>query len=521
MLLRTVGLAILASNVMAVTLPWHASVVLVAQTATETQQDQVRPPDENTPREIIYPYYSLREGGESKLVLMDHAPRPIEFTIAIHATSGQTVWAKAMTIEPQERLEISIEKLLSDLGVDYRGDFYEGSVSLHFKGTGNPIGGRMIVKGLRETWNLGPVRREGEFGQNMIPERLDSLWWDLGGARDAEMNVNNVLGKPIEAEVYLDIQGKRHSTKPLHFAPYQMVRLSLTELLAGIDMTAYKAPSGGITIVAKTNEPALIAQGKLTDAESRRQSVMVFPLLQMYLASALHATGIPISVPREDSPYAGLSNFTPHIYARNLLDSPQTITLTIEYPGEAGPQLKKLAPFIIPGFTTQDIRLDAYYNDLPLPLPYCALRIEFNGPPGSLIADVNVVSEEGDVIPVGATNEGNGYAGSLVSYWGIDDETDIYVFLTNMGGEDCRVAFRVDAGGVEYHLTDLKLIPRETKVINMRELRDRQQADFRGSTIPANATEGRLYYIRMDPVPMMGRVVVVPRRKTPQANGPP
>lgn len=485
----------------------------VLGSGAQSAADTPKPPDKNTPREIVYPYYSLRDGGESTLVLMDRAAWSVEFKIAVHAGSGQTVWLKPMTIKPQERLELDIKKLLTGQGVDYRGDFYEGSVSLHFKGKGNPLGGRMIVEGPDEAWNLGPEWREGEFGQSMIPERLNSLWWELGGSRDGELNVNNIVGKPVEAVVYLDIQGKRHAARTIRFAPYQMAHLSVTELLAEMKMTPYQATEGGISIVANSPEPTLIAQGKLTDAETGRQVSMIFPLPQMHIDSALHATGVPISVPRADSPFAGLGNFTPHVYARNLLDSPQTITLTVEYPGESGPQRKDLAPLVIPGFTTQDIRLDGYYNELPLPLPYCALRIAYNGPPGSLIADVIAFDEDGEAEAIGTMNEGDGYAGSLASYWSIDDHTDFCVFLTNMGDEDCGVGFRIEAGGVEYHLTELKLTPHETKVINLRELRDRQVPDFRGNKIPTNVAEGRLSYIRMDLVPMMGRVVAVPRKR--------
>ena len=142
----------------------QAAQLTLAQAGQEARRDPHALPDENTPREIIYPYYSLREGGESTLYMMNRALRPIEFTVAIHATSGQTVWTKPMTIQPEERLELDMKKLLTEIGVDYRGDFYAGSVSLHFKGKGNPLGGRMIVKGSGEIWNLGPVWREGEHG---------------------------------------------------------------------------------------------------------------------------------------------------------------------------------------------------------------------------------------------------------------------------------------------------------------------------------------------------------------------
>ena len=504
---------------------WRAALIIAAITWSTlipglpvwAQEDShptnPRPPDDDTPREIVYPYYSLRD-GDSFLVLMDRAPRPIEFTVAIHGISGQTVWSKPMTIQPQERLELDIKQLLTDLSVDYKGDFYEGSVSLHFKGTGNPLGGRMGVETPEGVWNLGPVWREGEAGQNMIPSALESLWWDLGGSRDAILNVVNISPEPVEADLFLDFQGQRHAARPLKFAPHEMKNISVTEVLAEMRLTAYKAPLGGISIVGHSPTPALIARGKLADPESGKVVGMILPLPQMEIASALHASGLPISVPRADSPYTGTGEYTPHLYLRNLLDSEQTVTLTVEFPVESGTQLIPLPPTKLPAYTTQEIRLDSYYYSLPLPLPFISLRIQYNGPPGSVIGHlINVNESNDDAESILLANEKNGYAGSLASYWSLGDDTDFYVFLTDMGDKPCRIGFRIEVGEIVYFLTDLRLDPHETKVINLRQLRDKQEPDFQGTVIPAQATEGRLSYGRIDNVPVMGRVVVVSHRK--------
>jgi hypothetical protein len=63
-------------------------------------QTAAKPPDENTPRELVYPYDSLRDGAQSMLSMMDRAPRPVEFTVAIHSQSGRTVVSQTKTIGP-------------------------------------------------------------------------------------------------------------------------------------------------------------------------------------------------------------------------------------------------------------------------------------------------------------------------------------------------------------------------------------------------------------------------------------
>jgi hypothetical protein len=130
------------------------------------------------------------------------------------------------------------------------------------------------------------------------------------------------------------------------------------------------------------------------------------------------------------------------------------------------------------------------------------------------VAEVVSVNENsGKASEILVVNEGNGYAGSLAAYWGFDGDTDFVAFLTNMGDRHCRVGFRIETSGVVYYLTKLELLRRETQVISLRELRDKQQPDFRGTVIPANAVEGRLFYNRVENVPMMGRVTVVPRKR--------
>jgi len=483
------------------------------QLSPQVAVQNLQRPDQDTPRELFYPRYSLKEGYESKLYLMDRSPHPIDFTISVHSLSGDTVISKKMTIEPPKDLVIDVREVLTDLKVDYRGEFVEGTLSVNFTGAGNPLGGRMLVAGPNETQNIGPVWNMGEFGQNMIPPSLNTFWHALGGTRDVLLTVNNVTSEPVIGDIHLDIGGKRYSPPALQFAPYQTHQISLTEMLAKLRMTAYQAPIGGLSIVPRGG-PSLIAAGYIADPDSGAQTPLPFPAPQKQRGSALHTTGLPIGRPTPDSPFAGYAdaNFTPHFYLRNLLDSEQTITFSVEVPTANGPLVVPLDPIKIPGFVTQDVSLDKYYYELPLPLPLVTLRAAFTGPPGTIIGAVDVINEtNGEVLPMGVRAEGDGYAASLASEWDFDDQTDFVVFFTDMGEKDCRVGLRLDAGGVSYDVPVIRLTPHETRWFSLRELRDHQVPDARGHLLPKDVTEGRLFYNRMDMVPMIGRVDSVPR----------
>ena len=174
-----------------------------------------------------------------------------------------------------------------------------------------------------------------------------------------------------------------------------------------------------------------------------------------------------------------------------------------------------LAPLTVGAYSTQDFSLDAVMSQLPLPLPYGSIRVQYSGPPGSLVAEVSSIETKGSlVIDSRVANEGDGWAGSGANPWHLDSESESILFLTNMGDQEVPIGFQVQAGGVHYYLTDLRLKPHETRAIDLHKLRDAQQPDFQGNTIPAAATDGSVLWIRGDNVPVMGRLVVLQRGKS-------
>jgi hypothetical protein len=154
-----------------------------------------------------------------------------------------------------------------------------------------------------------------------------------------------------------------------------------------------------------------------------------------------------------------------------------------------------------------------------LPLPFCSIRIQYSGPPGSAIGEVSSIELKGDlVIDSRLANECDGWAGAGGHPWHLDEETESVMFLTNMGDRPARIGFDVVAGGAHYYLTKLKLQPHETQAIDLRKLRDRQKADFKGNTIPTGATDGSVIWSRLDNVPVRGRLVVLQRHKGISSN---
>jgi len=97
-----------------------------------------------------------------------------------------------------------------------------------------------------------------------------------------------------------------------------------------------EAPEGGITVLQRGGAPKLIAQGKVLDSVTGFSTTLHFPSPRLEYATALHADGIPLGKPSNDSPFAGMGYFTPHVVLRNLTAAPQTAAVTVEYPTAPG-----------------------------------------------------------------------------------------------------------------------------------------------------------------------------------------
>lgn len=513
------------------------------------------------PREIDFPYYSLKDGFHSTLMLVSDSPKPIDLTIGIRNLFGQML-TTTETIHPQQKLAIDLASTIEKLGQDPSGAFAEGSVAVYFVGTIMPVAGQMTVTNpaLSLTHQVDMV--ENDPGRSDVPAVLNGAWWGLGGGNEAQVFVSNTSDTAEIAQVYLDFAGKRHALKtPLTFSSYETKVLDVSQLLASIGVGPAEAPTGGITIIQAGPHPALIASGKIIDPATGFSSTIDFPDPAVQRASALDAVGLPIGTPTKDSPFAHDGYFVPHVVVRNLLATPQMVTIAVEYPqpappgSESSPQSVSSAPpvaasgkppmaihrpplpgdkdlhpewgagtgsttgstvvasFSVPAYSTVDYSLGPAMAELPLSLPFCSIRIQYSGAPGSVIADTSSVKAVSNmVVDAKAENEANGWAGSGANPWHLDKNTDSVLFLTDMGDKAARIGFELTAGGVHYYLTELKLEPHETRVVNIRALRDAQVAGFMGHKIPATATDGSINWVRVDDVPVMGRLMVISRK---------
>lgn len=484
-------------------------------------------------REVDFPYYSLREGFDSTLRLVNDSPLLIAFSIRINSLKGKSLQSSTLTITPNETLGLDLRKLLGELkgniGEDLpkantldskthvTDDFAEGSVSIHYQAsTMMPLLGQITITNpdLHLSHESYMVQNNPE--KTSIPSILNTTWWGLRPGRDANIAISNTSDERTTPDMFLDFQGRRHTIRAQDFGPHETKVLSVTKLLGELDLSPSQIPEGGITIINRGLTPALIAQGWILDASNGFSTTLDFPSPRK--PNTLYASGVPIGVPSENSPFAGVGTFTPHVIIRNLADSLQQVAVVIEYPGQNGTEEISLPPSSMQPYSTTDLAVDSALAQLPRRVPHCSFRIQYDGPPASVIAQLSSVEEKsGLVIDSRVVNE-RVITRSGGNPWHLDPDTESVLFLTSTSEKEVGVALQIYASGVKYHVTDMSLKPHEIRAIDIRKLRDEQKPDFLGNRIPADAKDGVVFWLDVGEKPVAGRLVVFHRSEGTASN---
>ncbi len=69
------------------------------------------------PRELDFPYYNLRDGYQSTLMLVSDSPKPMDFTLAVRSSLGQML-TTSETIQPGAKRSFDLASLITQLGGD-------------------------------------------------------------------------------------------------------------------------------------------------------------------------------------------------------------------------------------------------------------------------------------------------------------------------------------------------------------------------------------------------------------------
>ena len=131
-----------------------------------------------TVHEMDFPYYSLRDGFDSTLRLVNDSPDAISFVLSVYSMKGESLVLPPMTIRPDGNLALNLGSLLAEAGDGFK----EGSASISYQAQGHmPLAGQITIQHKEAHLVYESRMAENDPGMSSIPAVLNALWWGLHG----------------------------------------------------------------------------------------------------------------------------------------------------------------------------------------------------------------------------------------------------------------------------------------------------------------------------------------------------
>ncbi|MCW5967166.1 MAG: hypothetical protein KIT57_01515 [Blastocatellales bacterium] len=188
-------------------------------------------------------------------------------------------------------------------------------------------------------------------------------------------------------------------------------------------------------------------------------------------------------------------SLAPSVVVRNLSGTPTTVTGRVVFATEIGGEGKvnisrtTLNPGEIKLLDVSHPRL------LRSDISTAGLELEYEGAPGSVIADALSITSDGNQVfglplkdPKGGMSSTGGYP------WFIGDSSSTVVFIKNTTDEPQFFHLDVVYPGGKWGSNLRTLAPHQTFSLDIREIRDAQEKGVDGITIPQNADVGHVYW---------------------------
>lgn len=442
-----------------------------------------------SPRRIYAPAIELNEAQKCEIVLNSRSANPIEVTPTFYTMSGDAVVGNPIQLQPAEIRFVPVEELIPE---SLRGRHRWGGIALSY--TGNVL----------EVW--AQITFHG-IGGGSIDETFNILEEPGSDTREAVW----LLPRKSKAIIAL---GNTSSMAIHTAAQFASGDSEDFEIPAGVTrFVRYHSREGGhdgmtsesVKLVTSGPEGSLRAAGFIVSDDGDFASSIRFYDTKKTVQPNLYAVNL------------GLKNATPRMVLKNT--SQNEISAQPRFFSAAGEQG---SPVDFPSLTLRpqqivDVDLSALRQAAAsrTDLDSVSVQIVSSGAPGSLIGAAysteHVTGLTYDV-PLRDSGKVRNATGSYP--WRVDNDYSTIVVVTNVGNEPARFQVEIRYPGGPYSIKQRELAVGETATFDLRQLRDEQQPDRTGKTLPLTLDKGQFHWTIVathgDPH-IIGRAEVVSR----------
>jgi hypothetical protein len=449
------------------------------------------------PRTIYEPLATLDDPAQAELIVNNVAPREMEIRYTIYSRAGETIAADKFLLGPTEIRDMRVAELLTATRLEQQHEI--GGIALSYTGRTKGV--------LAQVLYLGSDRNSIDgvfFHATDLPSNTQSATWSMPRHSQATLILGNSSDGGLVAKVSFDgRQEKEGEEIPLAAHATRLVRID-----------EHERPGAHFATVTYSG-----ARGALRETG--------------YVIGE-HGYAAPIRFyDREDSPQSDL--FATDVPVRNA-----SVTMTLFNTGRseitAHPQL-----FPIGGDTAAPLELDAIRlgpgesSKLALQsgddhlrnikADTLSLRVESNGSPGDLIGSLVSIRQEGEEsadpghadhpklvvaeVPLRVPGMPGQSTGSYP--FRLDGDYRSQVTITNVGAEAKKYYAYIQMPSGKYMFASSNLAPHETASFDLNQIRDQQQKDAFGHTLPKDLQSAKFMWSIAAPwgsARMIGRAYV-------------
>jgi hypothetical protein len=465
----------------------------VAATATQAEPEHV----------LSFPYYSIKGGWDSTLTLNNSSVSELAATVTLYALNGEALRLPGLSLKPNSSSAVSLSELINRS--PRRAQFDEGSIDVRFNSNDSmAIAPQLTVSNSRHGMSF-----DMEPPMMLMSSTLEGLWWSPDKKTSGQVVLSNTTDQNLEVLLNVQWRGAVIPSPLVSLSAHQTNVLDIEKLLKSINIEVEGIERGGLSITHNGLPGALIVHGVIQNKETHFASNLPFLDPTMQKNSVLNGTGLMLGHPAPGSGFPENSFFIPRLALKNALNAPQTATISVRYLLQDDVRVKNLPIVSLAPSEVRMVDFSALMFGLRnVSINGAELRIESSGAPGSLIAALSSVEESQAVevdVPLVSRSERSGEGGNHPFRLG--EQFRSVAYLTNITQKPTKVAVIIFHEAGMYLPELISVAAGATVAIDLLQLRDSQVKDIQGRTLPANLSQGQIFWHPHQAEALIGRVV--------------
>jgi hypothetical protein len=443
---------------------------------------KIRLDDETLPpHTLVGGYYSLRNGLESKLLLNNKAPQPMEVQPTLYGRNGAILQLASITIDAKSSQFVNLRDW-ANIGGE---GFQEGSVKLFHRGKDLALGTQIQITD--ESKSLIFESKLSELGK-FDSRHFESVWWIPNNDTDSIVVLTNTSEEFLTVTATLTrkphVSGSPHT---FYLLPHEIKVLNVREDFNQGNVFA-RSKVLGLSLSHGGSSDSLLAWTMIRDDSKGYSNVATFSNPAKAESNQWHGAGLQLGS-------VGSDRLEPVVVLSNTTDSTVNVNVKVPYTRNNGTRSSvsvnniRLRPREVYQVNMQNVANLANIRT-------AGIEIDYTGEVGGVIASAQSVSESGNQVfrtllwnPPTVKS-----AASLYPFY-IEGTSSTKAYVKNAGFKDeyyiSHLTWGIDG---EYIIPIASIKKGETIEIDVKKLRDEQIPDEQGRTIPFSITKGQIHW---------------------------